>query len=46
MRDASETAGLGVDIDEALALKYPYHRAYLPVNRKLDGTSTAGSEDG
>ena len=30
--------GLGVDIDEALASKYPYHRAYLPVNRKLDGT--------
>jgi len=30
--------GLGVDVDEALASKYPYHRAYLPVNRKLDGT--------
>ena len=30
--------GLGVDIDEALAAKYPYDRAYLPVNRKLDGT--------
>jgi len=30
--------GLGVDIDEGLASKYPYHRAYLPVNRKLDGT--------
>ena len=30
--------GLGVDIDEALASKYPYQRAYLPVNRKLDGT--------
>ena len=30
--------GLGVDIDENLAAKYPYHRAYLPVNRKLDGT--------
>jgi hypothetical protein len=33
-----EKPGLGVDIDEALAAKYPYHRAYLPVNRKLDGT--------
>jgi mannonate dehydratase len=33
-----EKAGLGVDFDEALAAKYPYHRAYLPVNRKLDGT--------
>ena len=30
--------GLGVDIDETLAAKYPYQRAYLPVNRKLDGT--------
>lgn len=30
--------GLGVDIDEALAARYPYQRAYLPVNRKLDGT--------
>ena len=33
-----EKPGLGVDIDEALAAKYPYERAYLPVNRKLDGT--------
>ena len=33
-----DAAGLGVDIDEALAGKYPYQRAYLPVNRKLDGT--------
>jgi mannonate dehydratase len=33
-----ESTGLGVDIDEALAALYPYHRAYLPVNRKLDGT--------
>jgi mannonate dehydratase len=30
--------GLGVDLDEALAARYPYQRAYLPVNRKLDGT--------
>jgi mannonate dehydratase len=30
--------GLGVDIDEALAAGYPYDPAYLPVNRKLDGT--------
>jgi mannonate dehydratase len=30
--------GLGVDIDEELARRYPYRRAYLPVNRKLDGT--------
>jgi mannonate dehydratase len=33
-----EAPGLGVDLDEALAKKYPYQRAYLPVNRKLDGT--------
>ena len=30
--------GLGVDINEELAAAYPYQRAYLPVNRKLDGT--------
>jgi mannonate dehydratase len=30
--------GLGVDIDEALAATHPYRPAYLPVNRKLDGT--------
>jgi mannonate dehydratase len=30
--------GIGVDIDEALAAQYPYQRAYLPINRKLDGT--------
>jgi mannonate dehydratase len=34
----SETPGHGVDFDEALAARYPYERAYLPVNRKLDGT--------
>jgi mannonate dehydratase len=30
--------GLGVDIDESLAEKHPYKRAYLPVNRLEDGT--------
>lgn len=30
--------GLGVDFNEKLAEKYPYKRAYLPINRKLDGT--------
>jgi len=34
----SEAPGLGVDIDESLATRYPYQRAYLPINRKLDGT--------
>jgi mannonate dehydratase len=33
-----DAPGLGVDIDEALAAKYPYDPAYLPVNRLLDGT--------
>jgi mannonate dehydratase len=33
-----ERPGLGVDIDETLAARYPYERAYLPINRKLDGT--------
>src|SRR5580698_2241917 len=30
--------GLGVDIREDLAAGFPYERAYLPVNRKEDGT--------
>jgi len=33
-----EKPGLGVDLDEAAAAQYPYQRAYLPINRKLDGT--------
>lgn len=33
-----EAPGLGVDYDEKLAAKFPYERAYLPVNRKMDGT--------
>ena len=33
-----DAPGLGVDIDEALASRYPYERAYLPVNRTIDGT--------
>src|SRR5476649_996815 len=32
--------GLGVEIDEALAAKYPYKRAFLPVNRLEDGSMT------
>lgn len=34
----TDKPGLGVDFNEKLAAKYPYERAYLPVNRKLDGT--------
>jgi mannonate dehydratase len=37
---AGESPGHGVDIDEGLAAKYPYRRAYLPVNRLSDGTLT------
>lgn len=33
-----DTPGHGVDINETLAAKYPYNRAYLPVNRLEDGT--------
>lgn len=30
--------GLGIDIDEEAAKKYPYKRSYLPVSRLEDGT--------
>jgi mannonate dehydratase len=33
-----DAPGLGVDLDEAAAARYPYQRAYLPVSRKEDGT--------
>ena len=33
-----DVPGFGVDYDESLAAKFPYQRAYLPVNRKEDGT--------
>jgi mannonate dehydratase len=33
-----DSPGLGVDFNEDLAVRFPYQRAYLPVNRKLDGT--------
>lgn len=33
-----EVPGHGVDIDESLAAKFPYQRAYLPVNRLQDGS--------
>lgn len=38
MMHPGDAPGLGVDINEELAAEYPYQRAYLPVNRKLDGT--------
>jgi mannonate dehydratase len=36
--DPGEEPGLGVDIDERLAERYPYRAAYLPVSRRIDGT--------
>jgi mannonate dehydratase len=38
MMHPGDAPGLGVEINEELAAKYPYQRAYLPINRKLDGT--------
>ncbi len=33
-----ETPGLGVDVNEAAAKKYPYRKAYMPLVRREDGT--------
>lgn len=38
MMHPGDAPGLGVDVDEQLAAKYEYRRAYLPVNRLQDGT--------
>jgi len=35
---ASEKPGLGTDLNEELAAKYPYKRAYLPTARRKDGS--------
>jgi mannonate dehydratase len=34
----TEAPGIGVELDEQKAKKYPYQTACLPVNRKADGT--------
>ena len=38
MMHPGDAPGLGVEIDEELAARYEYKRAYLPVNRLEDGT--------
>jgi len=38
MMHPGEAPGLGVELDEALAARYEYKPAYLPVNRLEDGT--------
>jgi mannonate dehydratase len=38
MLHPGDEPGLGVDIDEAAAARFPYKRAFLPVNRLEDGT--------
>lgn len=38
MLHPGDRPGHGVEIDEALATKFPYRRAYLPVNRLEDGS--------
>jgi mannonate dehydratase len=35
---ASDAPGLGVDIDEAAASRFPYERTYLPLSRLHDGS--------
>ena len=34
----TEAPGLGCDVNEPEAAKYPYQRAYLPTSRRLDGS--------
>jgi mannonate dehydratase len=36
--DVTNTPGLGTDVDEEKAKKYPYQRAYLPTARRKDGS--------
>jgi len=36
--NVTDAPGLGTDVNEAAAAKYPYRRGYLPVARRLDGS--------
>jgi mannonate dehydratase len=36
--DVPDKPGLGIEIDEDAARKYPYRRAYLPIVRRADGS--------
>jgi mannonate dehydratase len=36
--NVSDAPGLGCDIDEKAAAKFPYRRAYLPTSRRADGS--------
>lgn len=36
--DVRDAPGLGTDVDEAAAARYPYRRAYLPTLRRPDGS--------
>jgi mannonate dehydratase len=36
--NVNDAPGLGVDYNEEIASEFPYQAAYLPINRKLDGT--------
>ena len=34
----NEEPGLGVDVDEAAAARFPYRLAFMPLARRADGT--------
>jgi mannonate dehydratase len=34
---ANARPGLGIDLDEAEAARYPYQRAFMPIVRRVDG---------
>jgi mannonate dehydratase len=36
--NVDDSPGLGTDVNEQLAKKYPYRRSYLPLARRKDGS--------